>query len=62
MVLASTLLAPLAVTTAGANTGEPDPPQDESFSALVFSATAGYRHGSIETGVAAIEQLGADNG
>ncbi|MDD9205166.1 hypothetical protein PU560_01645, partial [Georgenia sp. 10Sc9-8] len=65
-MLAGTLLAPLAVTGALAETAEP-PPQEpaaqaEEFSALVFSATAGFRHGSIEEGVAAIEQLGADNG
>ncbi|WP_345458255.1 ThuA domain-containing protein [Nocardioides marinquilinus] len=32
------------------------------FNALVFSKTAGFRHGSIEAGVTAIEQLGADHG
>src|SRR4051812_12598199 len=29
---------------------------------LVFSKTAGFRHSSIGPGIAAIEQLGADNG
>src|SRR5262245_35541831 len=29
---------------------------------LVFSKTAGFRHGSIAAGIAAIEQLGANNG
>ena len=29
---------------------------------LVFSKTAGFRHGSIGPGIAAIEQLGTDNG
>ncbi|WP_205859598.1 ThuA domain-containing protein [Phycicoccus flavus] len=37
--------------------GETDP-----FSALVFSKTAGFRHGSIPAGIAAIEQLGAEHG
>lgn len=32
------------------------------FSALVFSKTAGFRHDAIPAGVAAIKQLGADNG
>jgi len=32
------------------------------FSALVFSKTAGFRHSSIPTAVAAIEQMGVDNG
>ncbi|TDC07407.1 carbohydrate-binding protein [Streptomyces sp. 8K308] len=34
----------------------------ETFSALVFSKTAGFRHDSIEAGVAAIEELGAEHG
>ncbi|WP_251840720.1 ThuA domain-containing protein [Oceanitalea stevensii] len=59
-VLASTLVLPLAVSGASADV-EP-PPDDSEFSALVFSKTAGFRHGSIEEGVAAIQQLGADNG
>ena len=29
---------------------------------LVFSKTAGYRHSSIETGIAAVRKLGAENG
>ena len=29
---------------------------------LVFSKTAGFRHSSIETGVAAVKKLGAENG
>ncbi|MFG6444521.1 ThuA domain-containing protein [Microbacterium sp. P07] len=32
------------------------------FRVLVFSKTAGFRHGSIPAGVAAIEKLGVDNG
>jgi cytochrome c len=32
------------------------------FDVLVFSKTAGFRHGSIPAGIAAIQQLGADNG
>lgn len=29
---------------------------------LVFSKTAGYRHGSIETGIAAVKKIGSENG
>ena len=36
--------------------------QAEPFSVLVFSKTAGFRHDSIPAGIAAIQQLGADNG
>ena len=36
-------------------------PDDELDNVLVFSKTAGFRHTSIETGIAAIEQLGAEN-
>ncbi|WP_433529929.1 ThuA domain-containing protein [Micromonospora sp. CA-263727] len=35
---------------------------DEPFSVLVFSKTAGFRHGSIPAGIAAIRQLGAAHG
>ena len=31
------------------------------YSVLVFSKTAGFRHGSIEAGIAAIEQLGVEH-
>ncbi|WP_019811035.1 ThuA domain-containing protein, partial [Saccharomonospora halophila] len=34
----------------------------QEASVLVFSKTAGYRHGSIPTGIAAIEDLGAEHG
>ncbi|RKN44375.1 ThuA domain-containing protein [Micromonospora endolithica] len=34
----------------------------DPFSVLVFSKTAGFRHDSIPTAVAAIQQLGAENG
>nr|MDT0657493.1 ThuA domain-containing protein [Micromonospora sp. DSM 115978] len=35
---------------------------DEPYSVLVFSKTAGFRHDSIPAGITAIEQLGAANG
>ncbi|KXK63623.1 PKD domain-containing protein [Micromonospora rosaria] len=34
----------------------------EPYSILVFSKTAGFRHGSIPAGITAIQQLGAANG
>ncbi len=34
---------------------------DPDFKVLVFSKTAGFRHGSIPAGIAAIQQLGAEN-
>ncbi|MBB5922972.1 glucose/arabinose dehydrogenase [Actinoalloteichus hoggarensis] len=40
----------------------PDHGSDEEFDALVFSKTAGFRHDSIPAGIAAIEQLGEENG
>ncbi|WP_447007282.1 ThuA domain-containing protein [Saccharothrix isguenensis] len=35
---------------------------DETFKALVFTKTAGFRHPSIDAGVAALRELGAANG
>ena len=47
------------VSPAGtAAAGGPQPNQDR-FHALVFSKTAAFRHGSIPTAVAAVQQLGA---
>lgn len=52
-------------TTAGALAGEsllaPPPTGEGRFDVLVFSKTAGFRHSSIEEGIAAIELLGEDN-
>lgn len=39
----------------------PGHPEDDDFSVLVFSKTAGFRHGSIPFGIAAIEELGEAN-
>ncbi|MCK0116256.1 ThuA domain-containing protein [Isoptericola sp. S6320L] len=56
---------------AGAQAAEADEPPPveaafeaaaEEFDLLVFSKTAGFRHGSIPAGIAAIQQLGTDNG
>jgi glucose/arabinose dehydrogenase/type 1 glutamine amidotransferase len=38
------------------------PAQAQSFAVLVFSKTAGFRHDSIPAGIAAIQQLGQQNG
>jgi cytochrome c len=38
------------------------PDQSDPFDVLVFSRTAGFRHGSIPAGIAAIQQLGQDHG
>jgi type 1 glutamine amidotransferase len=48
---ATALVAPAAAT-----------PDDTHFDALVFSKTAAFRHSSIPTGVAAIEELGQRHG
>ncbi len=41
---------------------EMEPPQTRPDRILVFSKTAGFRHGSIEPGIAALRTLGAANG
>ncbi|RJK94774.1 ThuA domain-containing protein [Vallicoccus soli] len=60
------LSAALALPTAGAFAAPAaqalEAPGDEAFSALVFSKTAGFRHDSIPTGIAAIEALGEEHG
>jgi type 1 glutamine amidotransferase len=48
-------LALLAAAAAGQSGRDPD------FAALVFSKTAGFRHGSIPNGIAAIRQLGTQH-
>jgi hypothetical protein len=54
LILGPALLVAAAVTSAVAQTPE--------ARVLVFSKTAGFRHSSIETGVAAIRRLGQENG
>ncbi|MFX4294576.1 ThuA domain-containing protein [Streptomyces bohaiensis] len=55
------LAAPAAAggLTAAAHPGHDD---QDTASVLVFSKTAGFRHDSIPAGIAAIEQLGEENG
>ncbi|MEE6287399.1 ThuA domain-containing protein [Georgenia sp. MJ173] len=60
-LLAGVLTLPLVASGASAQT-EPPPEEDAAFSALVFSKTAAFRHGSIPAGIAAIEQLGETHG
>lgn len=62
-VVAASVAVPLStlafVEPAAAHPGHGD---TEPFDVLVFSKTAGFRHGSIPSGIAAIQQLGADHG
>ncbi len=48
--------------TAASQAAAPKAAADQPFSVLVFSKTAGFRHDSIPTGVAAIQQLGTAHG
>ncbi|ONK11350.1 Cytochrome c551/c552 [Streptomyces sp. MP131-18] len=53
-----------ALPTAAAAAAPDDPvasPDDPAYDVLVFSKTAGFRHDSIEDGIAAITGLGAEN-
>ncbi|MFT5423391.1 MAG: type 1 glutamine amidotransferase [Phycisphaerales bacterium] len=40
----------------------PGPKKDDPPRVLIFSKTAGFRHGSIEAGVESIQKLGTENG
>ncbi|GAA1875395.1 ThuA domain-containing protein [Myceligenerans crystallogenes] len=69
MTLAGTLPAqaaaqsvPSTMSSAVQAAAAPAAAEADPFSVLVFSKTAGFRHGSIPAGIAAIEQLGVDNG
>ena len=52
-------LAPTPGATANGSGGSE---AQETYDVLVFSKTAGFRHGSIPDGITAIEKLGAENG
>ena len=56
------LPAVLILGTAGLTHGASRPEQQPGQRILVFSKTAGFRHQSIEAGIAAIKKLGAENG
>src|SRR5699024_1590958 len=69
LLLAGALVAPFGMNQASAHVRPAEVAQqpaqaavEQTFSALVFSKTAAFRHGSIETGVATIEALGEANG
>ena len=55
-----TLFAVLAAVPTSAS-GQ-TPTTEEQFRVLVFSKTGGFRHSSIEVGIAAIQRLGRENG
>src|SRR5690606_10691828 len=59
-LLAGALVVPLAMSGASAHEGHDY--ETDAFSALVFSKTAAFRHGSIPAGIAAIEELGEEHG
>ncbi|WP_328993099.1 ThuA domain-containing protein [Kribbella sp. NBC_01245] len=58
LAVIAALSIPLGVVSATAHPGH----GDETFKALIFSKTAGFRHDSIPAGIAAIQQLGQQNG
>ncbi|GMA33217.1 ThuA domain-containing protein [Litorihabitans aurantiacus] len=67
-VAAATVALPLSFAAMASASAVPQPPdpeppvvEEEDFSVLVFSKTAGFRHSSIPAGIAAIEQLGEEN-
>ncbi|MFJ5262437.1 ThuA domain-containing protein [Streptomyces sp. NPDC088387] len=51
----------LLLVTAGAAAAQPAEQKSKRFDALVFSKTAGYRHGAIPAGITAIQKLGKKN-
>ncbi len=56
------ILCPLCTacsTTPPATQAPPEPTQPAAFDILVFSKTVGWRHESIEAGIAALQKLGA---
>jgi type 1 glutamine amidotransferase len=62
---AAVLLAGVAVAAGGAANGSDGAAargMEDPSRVLVFSKTASFRHASIPVGIAAIEQLGAENG
>jgi glucose/arabinose dehydrogenase/PKD repeat protein len=56
--LAAALSVPLGIGAAAPAAAHPG---HGGYSVLVFSKTAGFRHSSIEAGIAAIQQLGAEH-
>lgn len=63
IVLAALFVAACDGTSPSPDSPLPTPtPAPSTFSALVFSKTAGFRHDSIPAAVAAVRQLGAQRG
>ncbi|MFI9756371.1 ThuA domain-containing protein [Streptomyces sp. NPDC051963] len=62
LVTAGAAVAQPAAQPAARSAEQPTAKKTEPFDALVFSKTAGYRHGSIPAGIAAIEKLGKKHG
>ncbi|GAA1645514.1 hypothetical protein GCM10009744_40340 [Kribbella alba] len=58
LALIAALAIPLTATPARAHPGH----GDETFNALIFSKTAGFRHDSIPAGIQAIKDLATQNG
>ncbi|SCK33915.1 Type 1 glutamine amidotransferase (GATase1) [Streptomyces sp. WMMB 714] len=62
LVAASAMLLTLTVAVPGSAAAEPPGHSRDGEHVLVFSKTAGFRHDSIPDGIAAIQELGAENG
>jgi cytochrome c len=64
LTLAVAVTSTAAALVAGPSAAQASPATAAAapYSVLVFSKTAGFRHGSIPTGIATIQQLGAENG
>ncbi len=62
LVLGALLLGCAPKAENPADSVPPTDPADERFRVLVFSKTEGYRHASIEDGIAALRRLGAAHG
>ena len=60
--LPASLALVLGLLVAGPAPADAAPAPGDPYNVLVFSKTAGFRHDSIPAGIAAIQQLGADNG
>lgn len=56
------LLCSLCVSLVSCNNGMVETDTEQSLNIMVYSQTNGWRHGSIEAGVAAIQQMGSENG
>jgi cytochrome c len=62
MAKPTTTIRHLALLVAALTIGEVAASQQPEPRVLVFSRTTGYRHNSIESGIAAVQKLGRENG